>query len=85
MAAMRSVVIEVKDLRKSYGDFVAVDGISFEVMQGEIFGLLGPRHPLPLHPDHPSPDDHPAPGDRYRDHHRHGAPTFQGAAAHALA
>jgi len=36
-------VIEVKDFRKTYGDFVAVDGISFDVQQGEIFGLLGPN------------------------------------------
>jgi ABC-2 type transport system ATP-binding protein len=33
----------VKDFRKAYGDFVAVDGISFDVKQGEIFGLLGPN------------------------------------------
>ncbi|MGB3715369.1 MAG: ABC transporter ATP-binding protein [Candidatus Promineifilaceae bacterium] len=40
---MRDSVIEVNDFRKSYGDFVAVDGISFDVKQGEIFGLLGPN------------------------------------------
>jgi ABC-2 type transport system ATP-binding protein len=40
---MTNVVIEVKDFRKAYGDFVAVDGISFTVEQGEIFGLLGPN------------------------------------------
>jgi ABC-2 type transport system ATP-binding protein len=40
---MTKVVIEVKDFRKVYGDFVAVDGISFDVAQGEIFGLLGPN------------------------------------------
>jgi ABC-2 type transport system ATP-binding protein len=33
--------VEVADLRKLYGDFVAVDGISFEVQTGQIFGLLG--------------------------------------------
>jgi ABC-2 type transport system ATP-binding protein len=38
-----SKVIRVEDLRKSYKDVVAVDGISFEVTQGEIFGLLGPN------------------------------------------
>jgi ABC-2 type transport system ATP-binding protein len=38
-----SKVIRVEDLRKSYKDVVAVDGISFEVSQGEIFGLLGPN------------------------------------------
>ncbi|MCH7492036.1 ATP-binding cassette domain-containing protein [Patescibacteria group bacterium] len=36
-------IIEVKDLVKKYGDFVAVDGISFSVEQGEIFGILGPN------------------------------------------
>lgn len=34
-------VIEVKDLTKRFGDFTAVDRISFEVGQGEIFGFLG--------------------------------------------
>jgi len=38
-----TAVIRVKDFRKLYGDFVAVDGISFEVQRGEIFGLLGPN------------------------------------------
>lgn len=36
-------VIQVHNFRKAYGDFVAVDDISFEVRQGEIFGLLGPN------------------------------------------
>jgi ABC-2 type transport system ATP-binding protein len=36
-------VIEVRDLRKTYGDFLAVDGLSFQVEKGEIFGLLGPN------------------------------------------
>jgi len=36
-------VITVEDFRKVYGDVVAVDGISFEVRRGEIFGLLGPN------------------------------------------
>ncbi|NOZ05165.1 MAG: ABC transporter ATP-binding protein [Chloroflexi bacterium] len=40
---MTASVIEVKDFRKTYGDFVAVDRISFDVKQGEIFGLLGPN------------------------------------------
>jgi ABC-2 type transport system ATP-binding protein len=36
-------VIVVKNLRKVFGSFKAVDGISFEVKKGEIFGLLGPN------------------------------------------
>lgn len=36
-------MIVVEQLRKAYGDVVAVDGISFHVQQGEIFGLLGPN------------------------------------------
>jgi ABC-2 type transport system ATP-binding protein len=35
--------IRVRDLRKTYGDTKAVDGISFEVRAGEVFGLLGPN------------------------------------------
>jgi len=40
---MKENVIEVRDFRKVYGDFVAVDGISFSVQKGEVFGLLGPN------------------------------------------
>lgn len=40
---MNDPVITVRDFRKTYGDFVAVDGISFAVNQSEIFGLLGPN------------------------------------------
>ena len=36
-------MIVAKGLRKVFGDFVAVDGIDFEVKQGEAFGLLGPN------------------------------------------
>lgn len=36
-------MIEVKDLKKRYGDKQAVDGISFSVKKGEIFGILGPN------------------------------------------
>ena len=35
--------IEVKNLSKKFGDFVAVDSVSFEIPRGEIFGLLGPN------------------------------------------
>lgn len=38
---MGETVIIARDLRKSFGDFHAVDGISFEVKRGEIFGFLG--------------------------------------------
>jgi len=40
---MDSIVVEVNQFRKVYGDVVAVDGISFDVREGEIFGLLGPN------------------------------------------
>jgi len=36
-------VIEVERLKKSYGSTVAVDDVSFNVIEGEIFGLLGPN------------------------------------------
>jgi ABC-2 type transport system ATP-binding protein len=36
-------IVIVKDLKKVYGDIAAVDGISFEVKKGEIFGILGPN------------------------------------------
>ena len=37
------VAVEVRDLRKRFGAFTAVDRISFQVRRGEIFGLLGPN------------------------------------------
>lgn len=36
-------IISVQNLVKKYGDFTAVNGISFEVEEGEVFGLLGPN------------------------------------------
>ena len=39
----RELVITAKGLTKTYGDFVAVDGIDFQVSRGEAFGLLGPN------------------------------------------
>ena len=35
--------IEVERIVKKYGDFTAVDDVSFNVKEGEIFGLLGPN------------------------------------------
>lgn len=37
----RDKVISVKNLSKKFGEFIAVDRISFEVERGEIFGFLG--------------------------------------------
>ena len=36
-------IIQVEGLRKSYGDLKAVDGVSFAVGAGEVFGILGPN------------------------------------------
>src|SRR4051794_7159683 len=36
-------IVEVRDLKKVYGDKAAVDGISFDIQKGEIFGILGPN------------------------------------------
>ena len=40
---MTNTVVRVEELRKSYGPITAVDGISFEVYKGEIFGVVGPN------------------------------------------
>ena len=37
------ITIETKNLIKNFGDFTAVNGVSFTVRQGEIFGFLGPN------------------------------------------
>ena len=34
-------ILDVKDLTKKYGDFTAVDSISFKAEQGELLGFLG--------------------------------------------
>jgi ABC-2 type transport system ATP-binding protein len=36
-------MIEIKDLTKKYGNLVAVDHVSYDIFEGEIFGLLGPN------------------------------------------
>ena len=36
-------ILEVKNLVKKYGDFTAVNGVSFDIKEGEIFSLLGPN------------------------------------------
>ena len=36
-------MIEVKNITKKYGNFTAVDHISFKIEEGEIIGLLGPN------------------------------------------
>ncbi|MDR2839234.1 MAG: ATP-binding cassette domain-containing protein [Azonexus sp.] len=38
-----AVVVEVDDLLRTFGDFTAVDHVSFQVRRGEIYGLLGPN------------------------------------------
>ena len=38
---MSNLVISVRNLTKRFGDFTAVDSISFDVSKGEIFGFLG--------------------------------------------
>ena len=40
---MSEPVIKVRNLVKRYGELVAVDGISFDVQQGEVFAFLGPN------------------------------------------
>jgi len=37
------IVVKVDNLTKKYGDLIAVNGISFSIEKGEIFGLLGPN------------------------------------------
>jgi ABC-2 type transport system ATP-binding protein len=36
-------IVRVRNLKKTYGDFTAVDGIDFSIREGEVFGFLGPN------------------------------------------
>ena len=36
-------MVEVKNLCKKYGDFVALDDLNFDVADGEVFGFVGPN------------------------------------------
>ena len=40
---MSDALVVARDLKKSFGELVAVDGIDFEVRRGEVFGFLGPN------------------------------------------
>ncbi|OGH15831.1 MAG: hypothetical protein A3C22_01985 [Candidatus Levybacteria bacterium RIFCSPHIGHO2_02_FULL_37_10] len=40
---MTDTVLEVKNLTKTFGKFIAVDNISFSLQKGEVLGLLGPN------------------------------------------
>ena len=40
---MPNAIVKVSDLRKTYGAATALDGVSFEVFEGEIFGVVGPN------------------------------------------
>ncbi len=42
-SARAAAVLEVRGLRKSYGDKEVVRGVSFSVHRGQCFGLLGPN------------------------------------------
>jgi ABC-2 type transport system ATP-binding protein len=43
VALSNESIIVVQNLTKAFGDFVAVDSITFDIKKGEIFGLLGPN------------------------------------------
>ena len=43
MSDVAKAIVTVTDLVKRFGDNAAVDGVSFDILEGEIFGLLGPN------------------------------------------
>src|SRR5437660_991621 len=43
MSPFSEPIVLVRNLTKRFGDFTAVDGVSFDIRQGEILGLLGPN------------------------------------------
>jgi ABC-2 type transport system ATP-binding protein len=43
MAVLSPAAIEVRELTRTFGSFVAVDHVTFDVAKGEIFGFLGPN------------------------------------------
>src|SRR4029077_17957274 len=43
LTPMSSPIIDVQSLTKSYGQVHALQGVSFSVQEGEVFGLLGPN------------------------------------------
>ena len=40
---MSTTVLQTQLLTKRYGPLIAVDGLSLEILEGEVFGLLGPN------------------------------------------
>jgi len=62
MTSTSNPIIEITDLRKSYGPTVAVDGISLRVRRGEVFGVLGPNGGGKRVTRRPNPGDDPAGG-----------------------
>jgi ABC-2 type transport system ATP-binding protein len=40
---MNNIILRTEFLKKRYGDFTAVEDLSLEVYEGEIFGFLGPN------------------------------------------
>ena len=43
MVASSPVMVRARQLRKAFGDFVAVDGADLQILRGEVFGFPGPN------------------------------------------